>query len=212
MSDSQQQQKSNILLTTCLIVIESVFTFVLKHDQVIALQAKNFIDNKITLKINSYIPYFDFYVQFEEHGILFDIEPPAKAIDLDIRTTLMDLIQIVAFGNKRSIRTLRIDGDKILADQFKDLILLFSFPHVISDWKQWFSKQNEPEHIHSSKKRVSTLLQKIDLQRSKINTLQTELIQYKNRIRRLQRNQKRLNISFLTIIVILIALLMYTTF
>lgn len=207
MSDSQQEKESNILLTTVLIVVESVFTFILKHDQVIALQAKNFVDQKITIKINSYIPYFNFYIQFEEHGVLFDSEPPVKAIDLDVRTTLFDLIQIVFVGNKRSIRSMRIDGDTTLKDQFKDLILLFSLPHVISDWKQWLKKPSDQQSIHSSKKRITPLLEKIDQQRSKINTLQTELIQYKNRIRRIQRNQKLLNIGFSIIIVLLIALL-----
>lgn len=210
MGDSQQKQReSNLLLTTTLIVIESVFTFILKHDQVIAVQAKKFVENKVTIKINSYIPYFDFYVQFEEHGVLFDIKPPEKAIDLDIRTTLMDLIQTLLFANRRSIRAMRIDGDQILKDEFRDLILLFSFPHVFSDWKQWLKKPSDKDQLHSSKKRITPLLEKIDQQRSKINTLQTELIQHKNRIRRIQRNQKILNICFLSTIVLLIALLVY---
>ena len=62
-----------------------------------ALQAKKFVDQKIAIKINSYIPYFDFYVQFSDHGILFDEKAPEKAVDLDVRTTLMDLIKIFIF-------------------------------------------------------------------------------------------------------------------
>lgn len=209
MNDSQQQKKSPLLLTTILIVIESIFTFILKHDRVIAVQAKSFVDNKITIKFNSYIPYFDFYVQFEEHGVLFDTEAPMKAIDLEVRSTLMDLIQIMLFANRRSIRGLRMEGDSKLQDQFKDLILMFSLPHVVSDWKQWLKKPAPQDPIYSSKKRIVALLEKIDQQRSKINTLQTELIQHKNRIRRIRRNQRLLNIGFCIIIVILIALLVY---
>ena len=95
MSDTQQkpnQSNPHLLLTMTLIVLETVFSFILKHDRVVALQAKKFVDEKIAVKINSYIPYFDFYVQFTENGMLFDDKAPEKAVDLDIRTTLMDQI------------------------------------------------------------------------------------------------------------------------
>lgn len=105
MSDAQQRKdQTHLLLTMTLIVLETVFSFILKHDRVVALQAKKFVDQKIAIKINSYIPYFDFYVQFSDHGILFDEKAPEKAVDLDVRTTLMDLIKIFVFGNRRSIK------------------------------------------------------------------------------------------------------------
>ncbi len=94
-----------------LIVLETIFTFILKHDRVVALQAKKFVDQKIALKINSYIPYFDFYVQFTEHGIYLTLNHQAKPFDLDVRTTLMDLVKIFVFGNRKSIKSMRIDGD-----------------------------------------------------------------------------------------------------
>ncbi len=71
MSDTQQRQnQTHLLLTMTLIVLETIFTFILKHDRVVALQAKKFVDEKIAIKINSYLPYFDFYIQFTDHGIL----------------------------------------------------------------------------------------------------------------------------------------------
>ena len=72
MSDTQQRQNQpHLLLTMTLIVLETIFTFILKHDRVVALQAKKFIDEKIAIKINSYIPYFDVYIQFTENGVLY---------------------------------------------------------------------------------------------------------------------------------------------
>lgn len=210
MSDSQQQTKTpNLLLTTTLIVIETFFSFALKHDRVLALQSKKFIDKKVTIKINSYIPYFDIYIQFDTHGILFDTTPPATPVDLDVRTTLIDLIQIIVFSNRRSVRAMRIDGDNILKDEFRDLILSFSLHHILSDWKQWLKRSVADDELISSQKRITPLLEKLDLQRSKINTLQIELIQHKNRIRRIQRNQKITHYTYLLIIVLLIALLVY---
>jgi len=210
MSESQQSQNQpHLLLTMTMIVLETIFTFILKHDRVVGLQAKKFIDQKITIKINSYLPYFDFYVVFTEHGILFDTKAPEKVVDLDIRTTLMDLIKVFVFGNRRSIKKMRIDGDTTLKDEFRDLTLLFSFPKVLSDWKQWLSEPSDGQEVISSKKRIAPLLEKIEQQRSKINTLQVEVKQYKNRIRRMQHKQKRMNMAFSLTIVLLVALLVY---
>lgn len=210
MSDSQQRQSNpHLLLTMVMIVLETIFSFILKHDRVVALQAKKFVDQKITIKINSYIPYFDIYVQFSPHGILFDSKAPDQTIDLDVRTTLMDLFKIFILGNRRSIKHMRIDGDITLKDEFRDLILHFSAPKVLADWKQWLKEAPQGQEVVSSKKRIAPLLDKIDEQRSKINTLQVELKQHKNRIRRIERRQKRINIAFSIITVLLITLLVY---
>ncbi|OTG88369.1 hypothetical protein B9T31_02335 [Acinetobacter sp. ANC 4558] len=210
MSDSQQKTKvPNLLLTTILIVIETIFSFIVKHDRVIALQAKKFIDNKVSIKINSYIPYFDIYLQFDTHGILFDVNPPNDPVDLEVRTTLMDLIQILFFSNRRSIRAMRISGDSILKDEFRDLILSFSIAHIFSDWKQWLKTSVDNESLISSQKRITPLLDKINQQRSKINTLEIEIKQYKNRIRRMRRNQKSLNYTYIAVIILLSLLLVY---
>ena len=210
MSESQQSQNQpHLLLTMAMIVLETIFTLILKHDRVIGLQAKKFIDQKVAIKINSYLPYFDFYVQFTEHGVLFDSKAPEQAVDLDIRTTLMDLIKVFVFANRRSIKKMRIDGDLTLKDEFRDLALLFSFTKIISDWKQWLTEPTDEQDIIASKKRIVPLLEKIDLQRSKINSLEVEVKQYQNRIRRIQQKQKRMNIVFIVTTVLLIALLVY---
>jgi hypothetical protein len=210
MSESQQgQNQPHLLLTMTMIVLETIFTFILKHDRVVGLQAKKFIDQKIAIKINSYLPYFDFYVVFTEHGVLFDTKAPEKMVDLDVRTTLTDLIKVFVFANRRSIKKMRIDGDITLKDEFRDLTLLFSFPKVLSDWKQWLSEPIDGQDVIASKKRILPLLEKIDQQRSKINTLEVEVKQYKNRIRRIQQKQKRINMVFSITIVLLVALLVY---
>ena len=210
MSDSQQRQSNpHLLLTMLMIVLETIFSFILKHDRVVALQAKKFVDQKITIKINSYIPYFDIYVEFNPNGIFFDTKAPEQAVDLDVRTTLIDLFKIFILGNRRSIKHMRIDGDITLKDEFRDLILHFSAPKVLADWKQWLKEAPQEQELIASKKRIAPLLDKIDEQRSKINTLQVELKQYKNRIRRIERRQKRINIAFGVITILLITLLVY---
>lgn len=210
MSESQQSQKQpHLLLTMTLIVLETIFTFILKHDRVVALQAKKFIDENIAIKINSYIPYFDFYVQFTDKGLLFDHKAPNKIIDLDVRTNLSDLIKIFIFGNRRSIKAMRIDGNQILKDEFRDLLTLFALPKLLADWKQWLYEPRDESEVVTSRNRLAPLLDKIDQQRSKINTLQVEVKQYENRFRRMQRRQKQINIIFGLITVGLITLLVY---
>ncbi|BBF78640.1 hypothetical protein N5J48_05860 [Acinetobacter ursingii] len=210
MSESQQsKEQSHLLLNILLIVLETVFSFILKNDSVIRLQSKPFVDKKISLRINSYIPYFDFYVQFTDKGVLFDLQAPDRDIDLEISSTLLDLIKIFIFGNRRSIKTMRIGGDAELKEQFKDLLLYFSLPKLFADWKQWLRQPHEPHQAIASKKRIAPLLEKIDTQRSQINSLHVELKQYKNRVRRLQQRQRSINIGFGVITVVLVALLVY---
>ncbi len=193
MSESQQRSnETHLLLNTVLIILETIFTLVLKHDRVIALQAKKFVENKVSIKINSYIPFFDIYVQFNEHGILFDLKAPTQAVDLDVRTSLMDLIKIFLLGNKRSIKAMRIDGDVTLKDEFKDLLLLFNAPKILSDWQNWLKEPIDEQNIETSKKRIAPLLDKIDQQRSKINSLQVDIKQHKNRLRRIQKKSKEI--------------------
>ena len=210
MSKSQQKQNDpHLLLNTILIILETVFTLVLKHDRVIALQAKKFVENQITIKINSYIPFFDIYVQFTEHGILFDSTAPQKAIDLDVRTTLVDLLKIFLMGNTKSIRAMRIDGDRVLQDEFRDLLSLFSVMKILSDWQQWLQQPVNEESIETSKKRIAPLLDKIDYQRTQINALHVEVKQYKNRIKRIQRRQKIVNFTFGAVILLFVVIFVY---
>ena len=212
MSKRNKKQQAPLLLDMSMVTLETLFTFVLQHDRVIAHQAQKFVQNNIRLKINSYVPYFDFYVEFNQHGILFDTQAPTQPVDLDIRTTLMDLIKIFVMGNKRSIRAMRIEGDVTLKDEFRDLALMFSLPKVLSDWKQWLNEPIEGTDLLSSKQRINPLLEKIDQQRAKINSLQVEVKQYKNRLRRLEQKQKRLSFIFSSLILLLIVILMYTIF
>ncbi len=85
----------------------------------------------------------------------------------------------------------------------------FNAPKILSDWQNWLKEPIDEQNIETSKKRIAPLLDKIDQQRSKINSLQVDIKQHKNRLRRIQKNQKRLNILFITIIVLLSTLLVY---
>ncbi len=120
------------------------------------------------MRINSYIPYFDFYVQFTDKGVLFDLQAPDRDIDLEISSTLLDLIKIFIFGNRRSIKTMRIGGDAELKEQFKDLLLYFSLPKLFADWKQWLRQPHEPHQAIASKNVLRRYLKKLILNALKL--------------------------------------------
>lgn len=210
MNESQQKQgHSRLLLNIVMIILETIYSFVLKHDRVVRLQAKKFVGQQITIKMNSYIPYFDFYVQFTDRGILFDLQPPEKAIDLSVSSTLIDFIQIFVFANRRSMKKMRLEGDNLLKEQFRDLVVHLTAPKLLSDWKQWLTNPDDDSQTKASKKRIAPLLEKIDQQRSKINTLQVEVKQYQNRVKRLQLNQQRLYTALGVLSFLFMALVVY---
>lgn len=210
MNESQQKQgHSRLLLNIVMIILETIYSFVLKHDRVVRLQAKKFVEQQMTIKINSYIPYFDFYIQFTDRGILFDLQSPEKPVDLSVSSTLIDLIQIFVFANRRSMKKMRLEGSDMVKDQFRDLVIHLTVPKLLSDWKQWLTHPDDDSQTRASKKRIAPLLEKIDQQRSKINTLQVEVKQYQNRVRRLQQNQQRLYTALGVIGFLFVALIMY---
>ena len=210
MSDTQQRHKHpHLLLNIVIIVLETFFSFILTHDATLRLQAKKLIDQKVTIRINSYIPFFDFYVQFTEKGILFDMKALDRKVDLEINSTLIDLIKIFVFNNQSSIYNIRILGDATLQEELMDLIPHLTLTNILANWKQWFSAFDSDAEAIASQQRIAPLLDKIDQQRSEINTLLVEVKQYQNRIHRLQKRQRWINISFVVFSFIFIGFFVY---
>ena len=210
MSDTQQRHKHpHLLLNIVIIVLETFFSFILTHDATLRLQAKKLIDEKVTIRINSYIPFFDFYVQFTEKGILFDMKALDRKVDLEINSTLIDLIKIFVFNNQRSIYNMRILGDARLQEDVMDLIPHLTLTSIFANWKQWFNAFDNDAEAIASQQRIAPLLDKIDEQRSEINSLLVEVKQYQNRIHRLQKRQRWINISFAVFSFILIGFFVY---
>lgn len=211
MSDTQQRHKHpHLLLNIVIIVLETFFSFILTHDATLRLQAKKLIDEKVTIRINSYIPFFDFYVQFTEKGILFDMKALDRKVDLEINSTLIDLIKIFVFNNQRSIYNMRILGDARLQEDVMDLIPHLTLTSIFANWKQWFNAFNNDAEAIASQQRIAPLLDKIDQQRSEINTLLVEAKQYQNRIHRMQKRQRLINICFAVLSFIFITFFVYT--
>lgn len=180
MSRSNYKKQYVMLQNTILIVLETAFSFLLRHDPVLHLQTQQLIEQNAVIKINSYFPFFDFYLQFTTRGVLFDLVPPQQTPDVSIRTTLSDLINIICFGNLRSLKSMKMEGNREIFHQFQDVLLLCTLPKVIKEIPQWFQQDKKnPEDITVSEQRITPLLQQLEYQRQSIAKLKLELKEQK---------------------------------
>lgn len=206
---NESSKSKHLWLNVTLIALETFFSFILTHDATLRLQAQKLIQKKTTIRINSYIPFFDFYIQFTEKGILFDLAANDRTIDVEINTTLIDLIKIFIFSNQQSLYNMRIMGKPELTTDLTDVLQHLTLSRILVNWREWFNHfENDAEAV-ASQQRITPLLAKIDQQRSEINTLLIEAKQYQNRIHRMQKRQRLINIGFAVLSFIFIAFFVY---
>lgn len=206
---NESSKSKHLWLNVTLIALETFFSFILTHDATLRLQAQKLIQKKTTIRINSYIPFFDFYIQFTEKGILFDLAANDRTIDVEINTTLIDLIKIFIFSNQQSLYNMRIMGNAELTTDLTDVLQHLTLSRILVNWREWFNHfENDAEAV-ASQQRITPLLDKIDQQRSEINTLLVEAKQYQNRIHRMQKRQRLINIGFAVLSFIFIAFFVY---
>lgn len=206
---NESSKSRHLWLNVTLIALETFFSFILTHDATLRLQAQKLIQKKTTIRINSYIPFFDFYIQFTEKGILFDLAANDRTIDVEINTTLIDLIKIFIFSNQQSLYNMRIMGKPELTTDLTDVLQHLTLSRILFNWREWFNHfENDAEAV-ASQQRITPLLAKIDQQRSEINTLLIEAKQYQNRIHRMQKCQRLINIGFAVLSFIFIAFFVY---
>ena len=206
---NESSKSKHLWLNVTLIALETFFSFILTHDATLRLQALTLIQKKTTTRLNSYIPFFDFYIQFTEKGILFDLAANDRTIDVEINTTLIDLIKIFIFSNQQSLYNMRIMGKPELTTDLTDVLQHLTLSRILVNWREWFNHfENDAEAV-ASQQRITPLLDKIDQQRSEINTLLVEAKQYQNRIHRMQKRQRLINIGFAVLSFIFIAFFVY---
>ena len=206
---NESSKSKHLWLNVTLIALETFFSFILTHDATLRLQAQKLIQKKTTIRINSYIPFFDFYIQFTEKGILFDLAANDRTIDVEINTTLIDLIKIFIFSNQQSLYNMRIMGKPELTTDLTDVLQHLTLSRILVNWREWFNHfENDAEAV-ASQQRITPLLDKMDQQRSEIHPLLVEAKQYQNRIHRMQKRQRLINIGFAVLSFIFIAFFVY---
>ncbi|KAA8735455.1 hypothetical protein F4V57_01245 [Acinetobacter qingfengensis] len=205
MNDQQQDKNSpHLMQSLIMIFLETSLTFVLKNDRLSRIHAKDFFEHKVSLQFNVYLPSGQFYVSFDQRGVLFDLEKPEGMTQADIVITAstIDLIKILFTGNKKSIRRLQLKGHDELHKDFRLLLGSISLSAVISDWRYWLSSANT--QTKPSRYSIQNLTQHIELQRQEITKLQIKVKSYRYDLKRLQRKHKMMTYLYWTIILALI--------
>lgn len=214
MHNSQQSNdERHLLLNLVLILLETVFSFILKNDHALQLQAKKFIQQRTRLKISSYLPYFQFYVEFSPQGLLFDRTAQNPAVDLDIGLSVIDIVKVFMLGHAASLQQIRIDGPAELSHDLRGLLLHFSAPRLIADWRQWLlpTDLKAPEDATSNQRRLAPFLDKIEQQRDDLRQLKMEIVQQKFRLEQTQARQRYMIILLSALSVLLLITLLYVT-
>ncbi|OUY07380.1 hypothetical protein [Acinetobacter populi] len=205
MNDSQQNKNNpHLLQSLVLIFLETVLTFVLKHDRIAREHAKPFIKSKICIQFNTFLPSEVFYVTFDQKGLLFDFHQPqhVEAPQFVISASGLDLFRILLTGSESSIRKIRMTGEEHLHDEFRILLSSLSLPAVTRDWKNWLAADDVSTKI--PKQSIESLFKRIEQQRSQINQLTIENKSYQFDLKTLQHKYKLMCTIFGLIIFILL--------
>lgn len=207
MSDTAKEKHYALLQNTILFILETGFSFLVQRDPILNLQTQKLIDQNTIIKINSYFPFFDFYMQFTSRGVLFDMTPPTQPPHLEVRTTLQDLFKILFFANKRSLKSMRVKGSVELRGQFEDWLLLCTLPQIIAEFPKWFSPMPQPEQRTASMTRIAPLLETIEQQREQLAKLKLELKETRYQYDKVKRQVKNLQMLCYITLCIIIGLL-----
>lgn len=200
--NASQQDKNNphLLQSIVLIILETILTFVLKHNRLARAHAKPLIKLRTTLMFNTYLPHEVFYVTFDPKGIFFDHQLPQNVTkpDLTISASGIDLIRFFMTGHPSSLNKIRLLDHEELHEPFRLFLNSITLPEILSDWKSWFSldefKTQIPKHS------IEPLVKRIDEQRAEIQQLKVRIREYDYDLKSLEHKHKLYSRLYLVII------------
>ncbi len=203
MNDNTQQSthQPHLLHSIILIILETIVTFLLKHDRASRLHAKSFVQHNVTIAFKTFLPASDFYVTFDNKGILFDPELTEKnqVETFTVSASSIDLVRFLLTGNDRHLRRVRLFGGEEWHDQFRLFMHSLTLPMLFADWKSWLSKQQSNNLPQRS---LEPLLNKLELQRSEISQLELQVKEQRYDLQQLERKLKNTHRLYLLLIFI----------
>lgn len=206
MQTNQAAQERNVFQSFLLIVIETLLTFLLKHDRTSKLQAQNLIQRRAIICFKTHLPSDTFYVTFAPQGVLFDYEIAANSqICATVVASTPDLLRAFLTARPHIMERIRITGDKILADELHQLMECFNLPQILSDWRHWLDFRHNRD-VTPVSHRMKPLMRRIDEQRNQISHMQVVTKEQAYEIRNLKRNNRLLLASCALLLISLIVL------
>ncbi|MEC8887466.1 MAG: hypothetical protein VX875_10340 [Pseudomonadota bacterium] len=204
MNDNTQQSthQPHLLHSLILITLETIVTFLLKHDRASRIHAKRFVQHNVIICFKTFLPASDFYVTFDNKGILFDpdLTESNQVETFTVSASSIDLVRFLLTGNDRHLRRMRLFGGEEWHDQFRLFMHSLTLPMLFADWKNWWSKQQSSNLPQRS---LEPLLSKLELQRSEISQLELQVKEQHNDIKSLERKLKNTHRMYLAIFILI---------
>ena len=170
MPKQQTPKERNLFQSFLLIVIETLLTFLLKHDRMSRIHAQHLIQKRAVICIKTYLPSDTFYVTFAPKGVLFDFELEINAkIDATVSASTVDLLRAFFTGKSIAFEKITIKGDDHLNTELRHLMEYFNIPQIVSDWRHWFSYN--PMDVTPLSQRIKPLVKRIDEQRLQLSNM-----------------------------------------
>ena len=203
MNDNTQQSthQPHLLHSIILIILETIVTFLLKHDRASRIHAKSFVQHNVIIAFKTFLPASDFYVTFDNKGILFDpdLSESNQVETFTVSASSIDLVRFLLTGNDRHLRRVRLFGGDEWHDQFRLFMHSLTLPMLFADWKSWLSKQQSNNLPQRS---LEPLLSKLELQRSEISQLELQVKEQRYDLQQLERKLKNTHRLYLLLIFI----------
>lgn len=209
MPSQQAPQERNLFQSFLLIVIETLMTFLLKHDRMSRHHAQQLIQRRAVICVKTYLPSDTFYVTFAPQGVLFDFEVAQNAkIDATVSASSMNLLRAFFTAKPVAFEKINIKGEDQLATELRHLMEYFNLPQIISDWKQWF--RFESNEVTPVSQRMQPLLRRIEEQRLQLSTMTLNAKQQAYELKIMKKRYQILLVTMATLVILLLLGLIYT--
>jgi hypothetical protein len=208
MSTQQASKERHVFQSFLLIVIETLLTFLLKHDRMSRLQAQQLIQRRAVICFKTHLPSDTFYVTFAPQGVLFDYEIIKDTkIDATVTASTPDLLRAFFTASPQIMEKIRISGDPLLGQELHQLMELFNIPQILSDWRHWLDFKSRD--VTPINQRMKPLLRRIDQQRVEIGNMQLNAKEQAYQLLKYKRRFHLLIASSLIVILSLISTIIY---
>ncbi len=209
MPQQQSPKERNLFQSFLLIIIETLLTFLLKHDRMSRIHAQHLIQQRAVICIKTYLPSDTFYVTFAPQGVLFDFEIEANAkIAATVSASTVDLLRAFFTGKSIAFEKIKIKGDDHLNTELRHLMEYFNIPQMVSDWRHWFSFNSMD--VTPLSQRIKPLVKRIDEQRLQLSNMTLAAKQQAYEMRQVKKYYQMMLALMSVVIISLFIGLIYT--
>ncbi|XID75876.1 hypothetical protein ACF3NA_04920 [Alkanindiges sp. WGS2144] len=209
MPNQQAPDERNLIQSFLLILIETLLTFLLKHDRMSRIHAQHLIQRRALICVKTHLPSDTFYVTFAPQGVLFDFEVAKNAkIDATVTASTVTLMRAFFTARPQSFEKVNITGDEQLSIELRHLMEYFNLPQILADWRHWFVA--DTSDVTPVSQRMKPLLRRIDEQRLQLGNMAIAAKQQAYEMRQVKKYYQLMISLLLAVVISLIIGLIYT--